>query len=170
VINPAKMNRHGEHPGYTLVPGADVVLWYVFGIHHLTRPEDWPVMPADTISFLAQTVRLLRSEPRVGHLRSRSPLATRTHPPPFWPLPRWTPQDGWRGSPGWIEPPPLVLRRLALAEAWAWRAGPSPRLALGGLRSKAPIRTAAGRGCPTVRSLSHPTGQVHTSNDDDGIN
>ncbi len=29
----------------------DVVLWYVFGIHHLTRPEDWPVMPVDTISF-----------------------------------------------------------------------------------------------------------------------
>lgn len=29
----------------------DVVLWYVFGIHHLTRPEDWPVMPADTVSF-----------------------------------------------------------------------------------------------------------------------
>ena len=122
VINPAKTNRHGEHPGYKLVPGAaipalfdpaapvyqrapvighsvwvtayddaerwpagdyptqsgpdssigldehqrgidhwiladaplthtDVVLWYVFGIHHLTRPEDWPVMPADTISF-----------------------------------------------------------------------------------------------------------------------
>ena len=30
---------------------ADVVLWYVFGIHHITRPEDWPIMPADTISF-----------------------------------------------------------------------------------------------------------------------
>ena len=29
----------------------DVVLWYVFGIHHITRPEDWPIMPADTISF-----------------------------------------------------------------------------------------------------------------------
>ncbi len=29
----------------------DVVLWYVFGIHHITRVEDWPVMPADTISF-----------------------------------------------------------------------------------------------------------------------
>ncbi len=31
--------------------GADLVLWYVFGIHHITRPEDWPVMPADTVSF-----------------------------------------------------------------------------------------------------------------------
>jgi primary-amine oxidase len=30
---------------------ADVVLWYVFGIHHITRVEDWPVMPADTVSF-----------------------------------------------------------------------------------------------------------------------
>ncbi len=29
----------------------DVVLWYVFGIHHLTRPEEWPVMPVDTVSF-----------------------------------------------------------------------------------------------------------------------
>jgi primary-amine oxidase len=28
-----------------------VVLWYVFGIHHITRPEDWPVMPSDIVSF-----------------------------------------------------------------------------------------------------------------------
>ncbi len=27
------------------------MLWYVFGVHHITRPEDWPVMPADTVSF-----------------------------------------------------------------------------------------------------------------------
>jgi primary-amine oxidase len=27
------------------------VLWYVFGIHHITRPEDWPVMPTDAVSF-----------------------------------------------------------------------------------------------------------------------
>ncbi|MDN5771646.1 MAG: primary-amine oxidase, partial [Microlunatus sp.] len=31
--------------------GTDVVLWYVFGIHHITRVEDWPIMPSDTISF-----------------------------------------------------------------------------------------------------------------------
>jgi primary-amine oxidase len=30
---------------------SDVVLWYVFGIHHITRVEDWPVMPVDIVSF-----------------------------------------------------------------------------------------------------------------------
>ncbi|HEX4012201.1 MAG TPA: primary-amine oxidase [Solirubrobacteraceae bacterium] len=33
------------------IADADVVLWYVFGIHHITRPEEWPVMPVDTVSF-----------------------------------------------------------------------------------------------------------------------
>ncbi len=33
------------------ISDADIVLWYVFGIHHITRPEDWPVMPVDTVSF-----------------------------------------------------------------------------------------------------------------------
>ena len=33
------------------IENTDVVLWYVFGIHHITRVEDWPVMPVDTVSF-----------------------------------------------------------------------------------------------------------------------
>jgi len=33
------------------IENTDVVLWYVFGIHHITRQEDWPVMPVDTVSF-----------------------------------------------------------------------------------------------------------------------
>ena len=37
----------GDRP----IEDTDVVLWYVFGIHHITRVEDWPIMPADTVSF-----------------------------------------------------------------------------------------------------------------------
>jgi primary-amine oxidase len=33
------------------IENADVVLWHVFGLHHITRPEDWPVMPVDRTSF-----------------------------------------------------------------------------------------------------------------------
>jgi primary-amine oxidase len=33
------------------VEDTDVVLWYVFGIHHVTRVEDWPIMPVDSVSF-----------------------------------------------------------------------------------------------------------------------
>jgi primary-amine oxidase len=33
------------------IEDTDVVLWYVFGIHHITRPEEWPIMSADTVSF-----------------------------------------------------------------------------------------------------------------------
>ena len=33
------------------IDDTDVVLWYVFGIHHVPRVEDWPVMPVDVVSF-----------------------------------------------------------------------------------------------------------------------
>jgi primary-amine oxidase len=33
------------------IADTDVVLWHVFGLHHITRPEDWPVMPSDRTSF-----------------------------------------------------------------------------------------------------------------------
>jgi primary-amine oxidase len=33
------------------IEAADVVLWHVFGLHHITRPEDWPIMPVDRTSF-----------------------------------------------------------------------------------------------------------------------
>ena len=33
------------------IENTDVVLWYVFGVHHITRPEEWPIMSVDTVSF-----------------------------------------------------------------------------------------------------------------------
>ena len=51
-----------QHPGGEGLPaygaedrsldGADVVVWYTFGAHHIVRPEDWPVMPVNTIGFM----------------------------------------------------------------------------------------------------------------------
>jgi primary-amine oxidase len=51
-----------QHPGGQGLPaygaddrpldGADVVLWYTFGTHHIVRPEDWPVMPVGQIGFM----------------------------------------------------------------------------------------------------------------------
>jgi primary-amine oxidase len=31
---------------------ADLVLWYSFGVHHIPRPEDWPVMPVVYAGFM----------------------------------------------------------------------------------------------------------------------
>ncbi len=52
------------------IENADVVLWYVFGINHVTRPEDWPVMPADTVSFWLKPVGFFDRNPALdvpGH-------------------------------------------------------------------------------------------------------
>jgi primary-amine oxidase len=45
------------------VRDVDLVLWYVFGIHHITRPEDWPVMPSDTVSFWLKPVGFFDRNP-----------------------------------------------------------------------------------------------------------
>ncbi|MEW4370184.1 primary-amine oxidase [Paenibacillus kandeliae] len=34
------------------IENTDVVVWYNMGHHHITRPEDWPVMPTAYISFM----------------------------------------------------------------------------------------------------------------------
>jgi primary-amine oxidase len=50
-----------QHPGGAGLPAyvaanrplenEDVVLWYSMGAHHVSRPEDWPVMPVACIGF-----------------------------------------------------------------------------------------------------------------------
>ncbi|GAB3620538.1 primary-amine oxidase [Glutamicibacter endophyticus] len=50
-----------RHPGGAGLPsyvaqdreldGEDIVLWHSFGLTHFPRPEDWPIMPVDTVGF-----------------------------------------------------------------------------------------------------------------------
>ena len=41
----------------------DVVLWYSFGVTHIPRPEDWPVMPVEYTGFLLQPVGFFDRNP-----------------------------------------------------------------------------------------------------------
>jgi primary-amine oxidase len=45
------------------IDDTDVVLWYVFGINHITRPEEWPVMAVDTVSFWLKPVGFFERNP-----------------------------------------------------------------------------------------------------------
>lgn len=45
------------------IEDTDIVLWYVFGIHHVTRPEEWPVMPVDRVSFWLKPVGFFDRNP-----------------------------------------------------------------------------------------------------------
>ncbi|MGN8553207.1 UNVERIFIED_CONTAM: primary-amine oxidase [Microbacterium sp. SLM126] len=42
-------------PAYTAddrsIDGKDLVLWHTFGLTHIPRPEDWPIMPVDYAGF-----------------------------------------------------------------------------------------------------------------------
>ena len=58
------------------IENTDVVLWYVFGIHHVTRPEDWPVMPVDYTGFTLKPVGFFDRNPALD-----VPPAPRTHCP-----------------------------------------------------------------------------------------
>jgi primary-amine oxidase len=62
-----------QHPGGEGLPkwtagdrpidNTDVVLWYVFGHHHIPRPEDWPVMPVAYSGFTLKPVGFFDQNP-----------------------------------------------------------------------------------------------------------
>ena len=41
----------------------DVVLWYTFGLNHIPRIEDWPVMPVERLGFTLKPVGFFRRSP-----------------------------------------------------------------------------------------------------------
>jgi primary-amine oxidase len=60
--------------------GTDVVLWYVFGIHHITRIEDWPIMPVDIISFWLKPFGFFDQNPSLDAPSTMSGSGGHSHP------------------------------------------------------------------------------------------
>jgi len=62
-----------QHPGGDGLPrwtardrdivDEDIVLWYTFGVTHIPRPEDWPVMPVEYAGFLLAPVGFFDRNP-----------------------------------------------------------------------------------------------------------
>jgi primary-amine oxidase len=49
----------GDRP----IENTDVVVWYTFGVNHVPRPEDWPVMPVEYAGFTLQPVGFFDQNP-----------------------------------------------------------------------------------------------------------
>jgi primary-amine oxidase len=60
--------------------GTDLVLWYVFGIHHITRIEDWPIMPVDVISFWLKPFGFFDQNPSLDAPNIMSSMGGHSHP------------------------------------------------------------------------------------------
>ena len=43
--------------------GEDLVLWYTLGVNHITRPEDWPILPVHIASFKLEPVNFFDENP-----------------------------------------------------------------------------------------------------------
>ncbi|GHF70831.1 primary-amine oxidase [Amycolatopsis bartoniae] len=54
-------------PAYTAgnrsLEGEDIVVWHTFGLTHVPRPEDWPVMPVDYTGFTLRPVGFFDRNP-----------------------------------------------------------------------------------------------------------
>ncbi|KPM37240.1 Copper amine oxidase 1 [Neonectria ditissima] len=56
------------------VKNEDVVLWHSFGVTHITRPEDFPVMPAEKMSVALKPVNFFEQNPSNDVPRSSQSL------------------------------------------------------------------------------------------------
>ena len=78
-----------QHPGGEGLPrwtaadrpvaDTDLVAWYAFGAHHVTGPEDWPVMPVQHIGFKLKPSGFFDGNPALDMPRSATPSGGHCH-------------------------------------------------------------------------------------------
>ena len=47
------------------IENTDIVMWYVFGLNHIPRIEDWPVMPVERMGFQLKPIGFFRRSPGI---------------------------------------------------------------------------------------------------------
>ena len=56
------------------IENTDIVVWHTFGVTHIPRPEDWPVMPVESAGFSLMPVGFLNATPPWTYRRVRTPV------------------------------------------------------------------------------------------------
>ncbi len=62
------------------IAGKDLVVWYTMGFHHVTRPEDWPVLPTVRHSVTLRPHRFFTQNPSLNVRRDVESVPTNPKP------------------------------------------------------------------------------------------
>lgn len=61
------------------IKNADVVLWHSFGVTHIPRIEDYPVMPVEMIGFMLKPFNFFDANPGLDIPRGRNPASVQVN-------------------------------------------------------------------------------------------
>ena len=98
--HPAERYAAGDYPNQHLggaglpkwtqanrcIENTDLVVWYTIGMHHIPRPEEWPVMPVSSLGFSLKPLGFFDRNPALdvpppvsGHCQDCGPMGHHGH-------------------------------------------------------------------------------------------